>query len=133
VQFVLDEWQLLGVIQAWEKKVKIHRFEFAAGKGNHELALTLHRLIAQRQVAWYPQCGQRKDIPSRDDLETELASLLFRQSPSGRCRLDHRNDGDFHDDRSFALGAACWQALKQPLAKEWLAITPPAFDGSFAW
>ncbi len=133
VQFILDEWQLLGVIQAFEKKVKLHRFEFAAGKGNHELALTLHRLIRQQQVAWYPQCGQRTDTPNRDDLETELASLLFRQSPSGRCRIDHRQDGNFHDDRSFALGAACWQALKQPLAKEWLGITPPAFDGSFAW
>jgi hypothetical protein len=133
VQFVLDEWQLLGVIQAFEKKVKIHRFEFAAGKGNHELALTLYRLIRQKQVAWYRGCGARSGTPNRDDLETELASLLFRQSPSGRCRIDHRTDGDFHDDRSFALGAACWHALKQPSSKEWLAITPPASDGSFAW
>ncbi len=133
VEFILDEWQLLGVIQAWERKVKIRRFEFAGGKGNHELALTLYRLIRQKQVAWYPDCGRRSDTPHRDDLETELASLLFQQSPTGRCRIDHRRDGDFHDDRAFALGAACWHALKQPVNAEWLAITPPAADGGFAW
>lgn len=133
VQFVLDEWQLLGVIQAWERKVKIQRFEFAAGKGNHELALTLHRLIRQQQVAWYPGCGHRGDTTHRDDLETELASLLFRQSPSGRCRIDHRQEAGFHDDRSFALGAACWLAMKQPATREWLTITPPSRDGGFAF
>ena len=133
VKFVLDEWQLLGVIQAWERKVKIERFEFAAGAGNHELALTLHRLIRQKQIAWYPGCGERENAPHRDDLETELAALLFRQSPSGRCRIDHRSDGNFYDDRSFALGAACRLAMKQPANKEWLTITPPRTDGSFAW
>lgn len=132
VTFILDEWQLLGVIQSKQSVWDIRRFEFAGGKGNHALAVTLQKLILHRRVHWYPGCGQRTDIEFRDDLETELASLLLRQTSRAMCRIDHHPDGKLHDDRAFALGAACLIALEQDTATEWLSITPPTMDGGFA-
>jgi hypothetical protein len=76
--------------------------------------------------------GVRTDT-GRDDLETELASLLLKQTAAGRCRIDHVHDGQHHDDRAFALGAACLHALDQAGNNDWMEITPPAPTGEFAW
>lgn len=122
VTFILDEYQMVGTIQRYESKYDVLRFNFAAGQGNHALAIALRRVILQRQIAWYPGCGQIENIDSRDDLETELASLLLKQQPSGRCRIDHYPDGLHHDDRSFALGAAVLHALDSCGVAEWLEI-----------
>lgn len=131
VTFVIDEYQLLGTIQSLSSSCHIHRFPFAAGRGNHALAVNLRRLIIQQQLSWYPGCGQLPDSPTRDDLETELASLLLRQSPSGNCRIDHRSTTGFHDDRSFALGAACLHAINQQSQSDFLELTPPSDTGHF--
>lgn len=147
VTFVLDAWQLLSLIQKFDQRFVMHRFDFAAGKGNHALALTLRRLIVHRQIAWYPGCGRidcgltngtresafrnPQSAMQRDDLETELASLLLRQSASGYCRITHHNDGRHHDDRAFALGAACLFALQNQGAEDWMQITPPTREGTF--
>lgn len=133
VTYVLDEYQLLGTIQTLEPLYTIRRFAFQGGRGNHALALALRRLILHREVVWYSGCGQIADVPQRDDIETELAALLLRQSASGRCRLDHRPGGQHHDDRAFALGAACLHALEQTAGPEWLHVMPPNAAGGFAW
>jgi hypothetical protein len=132
VRFVLDEYQLLSVIQRLSGRLAIERFDFAGGRGNHALAMTLRNLIVHRQVRWFPGCGQLPDQADRDDLETELAALLLRSVSNGRWRIDHRPDG--HDDRAFALGAACLALIRSTTADtDWLAITPPAGDGGIAW
>ena len=133
VTFILDEYQLLGTIQKLESQYDIHRFEFSAGRGNHALALNLRKLIIHREVAWYPECGQIEDSPMRDDLETELASLLLKQSPSGRCRITHHRDRHHHDDRSFALGAACLFAVRDLPDVQWMQVTAPTREGEFNW
>ncbi len=125
VTFVLDPWQLVGTIQRYEGLYDLRRFDFGAGRGNHALALALRRTILHRQVRWFPGCGQLPDQSERDDLETELASLLLRQSTSGRCRIDHSTGGIHHDDRSFALGAALLHALSEGAAAEWMHIEHP--------
>jgi hypothetical protein len=122
VTFILDEYQMVGTIQRYESQYDVLRFNFAAGQGNHALAIALRRVILQRQIAWYPGCGQIEKVDVRDDLETELASLLLKQQPSGRCRIDHLPDGLHHDDRSFALGAAVLHALDSGGVAEWLEI-----------
>lgn len=135
IEFVVDEYQLLGTIQKLSNRFSITRFPFAGGKGNHALALSLRRLIVNQEVSWYPACGQRISSKERDDLATELASLQLAQSQTGRCRWQHRNDGVHHDDRSFALGAACWWVLSQTEGEgnDWLSLTPPTGEGVFAW
>lgn len=133
VRIVVDEYQLLGVIQRWSARCVISRFDFAAGRGHHALALTLRQLIVQRKLRWYPGCGQLPETTSRDDLETELAHLLLRESGQGRLRIAHRSEPGYHDDRAFALGAACWEALREKGADEWLVITPPATEDAFRW
>jgi hypothetical protein len=132
VLIVFDEHQMVGTIQRLQASADVRRFDFAAGRGNHRLAVALRQLITHRELAWYPGCGQRPDTADRDDLETELASLLLKQSPAGRVRIDHRRDGRHHDDRSFALGAACLYALETDAAADWLHITEPHWSGGFA-
>lgn len=133
VRFVLDEYQLLGVIQRLSGRLPISRFDFAAGRGNHALALTLRNLIVHRQVRWPPGCGQLPGCDHRDDLETELSSLVLRNVSASRVRITHRHDADCHDDRAFALGAACLELVRSEHADDWLAVTPPTHDGGFAW
>lgn len=132
--FVVDEHQLVGTIQRLERQHDIRRFDFGTGLGNHRLALHLRQLITQRRVAWYPDCGAIHTAGSpRNDLETELASLLLRESHGGRLRIDHLRDGLHHDDRAFSLGAACLHLSEHPDGGEELfLLTPPAGQG-FAW
>jgi hypothetical protein len=132
VRFVLDEYQLLSVIQRLEGRHEIERFDFAGGRGNHALAMTLRNLIVHGQVAWYPGCGQLPDTDTRDDLETELGSLILRNVSGVRVRIDHRREAGCHDDRAFALGAACLAAIQEAGGPEAFAITPPNADGGFA-
>lgn len=142
VRFVLDPHQLVQTIQQWERRYDITRFDFLGGAGNHRLAMVLHQLIVQRQIAWYPGCGtvETPTLPTppasaagRDDLETELASLLLRQSASGRLRFDHRRDRRHHDDRAFALAVAALTLCEEESTPDWLEVTPPTGDGGFAW
>lgn len=134
IRFVLDEYQLLGVLQRLSARFALQRFDFAAGRGNHALALTLRNLIVQRQVRWYPDCGQIATSATSDDLETELAALVLRTSSGGRLRIDHRRQPGYHDDRSFALGAACLELLReQQPTQEWFEIALPTEAGEFAW
>ena len=132
VRFVLDEYQLLGVIQRLSMWHEVEKFDFAGTKGHHSLAMALRNLIVHRGVTWYPGCGQLPDSSSRDDLETELASLVLRNVTGGRMRIDHRREAGSHDDRAFALGAACLAALQESGGPDTLAITPPTADGGFA-
>ncbi len=132
VEFVCDEYQLLGVIQDYETRCPIRRFDFSAGKGNHRLALQLRRLILERQLAWYPDCGAIATEGQRDDLETELASVVVRESSGGRMRIDHTSGTQAHDDRVFALGAACLSVLESHTGPPLFEVIPPGAHG-FDW
>ena len=66
-----------------------------------------------------------------DDLESELASLLLKQSAGGRIRFTHREDGRHHDDRAFTLAAACWFAMREDRGADWMQMTPPTRSGTF--
>lgn len=131
VRFVVDEFQLVSVIQRLGDDHAIERFDFASGRGHHALALALRNLIVHRRVAWYPGCGQLGDSAERDDLETELASLVLRNVADVRVRIDHRREPGCHDDRAFALGAACLAALRATGDEALFAITPPDAAGGF--
>ncbi|MBX3450393.1 MAG: terminase [Planctomycetaceae bacterium] len=123
VRFVVDEYQLLGTIQRLGARHDLKRFAFAAGAGNHALALTLRNLIVERKIRWPAGCGQLPECEARDDLETELASLVLRQAASGRVRIDHRREVGSHDDRAFALGAACLEGVLAGFQGEWIDVT----------
>ncbi|MFN3161571.1 MAG: terminase large subunit domain-containing protein [Rubinisphaera brasiliensis] len=132
-QFVVDEYQLLSTIQKLEGRLRVKRFPFLGGQGNHALAMNLRTLILQRGIAWYAGCGQLPLSSARDDLESELASVLLRQSSGGRIRIDHVQDQVHHDDRVFALGAAALEAIQAEAGGEWLQVQPPAAEGMFGW
>ncbi|SFH85215.1 Phage terminase-like protein, large subunit, contains N-terminal HTH domain [Planctomicrobium piriforme] len=131
VRFVVDEYQLIGTIQRLENKYPVQRFRFSAGEGNHRLAVALRQLILHQRVQWYPGCGSVPGV-HRDDLETELASLILRQSSAGKLRIDHVSDGQHHDDRAFTLGVACL-TLNEESTGDFLLVTPPENGGGFGW
>jgi hypothetical protein len=133
VTFVLDEYQLVGTIQRLQPFYEIHRFQFSAGHGNHRLAFHLRSLILNQQVAWYAGCGQLETTTRRDNLETELASLLYHQKPNGQMRIDHHRDGTHHDDRAFALGAACLFLAEQPVFDARMEMNAPTAAGGINW
>ena len=146
IAFTIDEFQLLSTYQRYLNRYPMKRFQFLAGQGNHALALHLRQSILQRKVVWYPGCGtypsqatalwqdESPQYSERDDLTTELASLLLRQSQSGRVRIDHRSDGIHHDDRAFALGAACLELVDAPLPEaSFLQVIRPTEHGGCAW
>ncbi|MCH8828834.1 MAG: terminase, partial [Planctomycetes bacterium] len=133
VTFVVDEYQLVSTIQRYESRFEIHRFNFSAGRGNHALAVTLRQLILHQAVRWYPDCGNIESSLFRDDLETELAALLLKQRGNGYCRFTHPPGGKYHDDRAFALGAACLTALNNTRPPTWLHTTPPTQNGDIQW
>ena len=126
VTFVLDEHQLLGTLQRLASRHRFVRFPFAAGKGNHGLALTLRRLVVHRQIGWYPGCGARPDDPA-DDLERELASLVLKQSMTGSIRFDQAPGS--HDDRAFVVAAAAWQATTSPPRRPLWHVALPGRGG----
>lgn len=134
VRFVLDEHQLLHTIQRLGSRYELKRFDFGAGIGNHKLTMNLRQLLLHRQVRWYSGCGSVESPHGRDDLETELASLLLKETQQGRVRLDHHRDGLHHDDRAFTLGVAALELCEQkPIDRAFLEVTPPARDGGFWW
>lgn len=120
LRVIVDEHQLVGVVQRLERQQPIERFAFAGGAGNHQLAMTLRRLIVSGEVAWPAGCGGI-DSPTgqRDDLMTELSMLILRQSSGGRVRFDHLRG--HHDDRAFVLAVACLKLADCP-TDEWLTI-----------
>ncbi len=130
VRFVVDEYQLVSTIQQLENRYPIERFAFQSGQGNQKLAVQLRQLLLHRKLQWYPGCGTVPGI-HRDDLETELSSLLLRHSSSGRVRIDHIQDGQHHDDRAFALGVACLALTEDHAASNEMIVTPPAINGAF--
>jgi hypothetical protein len=133
VEFTLDEYQLLSVIQRTSDRWPVRRFDFAGTAGHHALAMLLRQSIVQRTVRWFPGCGQRPDRSTRDDLAIELSQLILRSQAAGRLRIDHRREADHHDDRAFAVGAALLQAARHSSSSEWYAVTPPDRSGQFAW
>lgn len=132
-RFVVDEYQLLGTIQKYESRLSLTRFAFLGGQGNHALALNLRKMILHRELAWYPGCGQLPECDQRDDLETELASVLLKQTAGGRVRIDHISDRQHHDDRVFSLGAAALEAVKGGATGDWMEIQLPSPTGGFGW
>lgn len=151
VSFVVDEYQLLGTIQRLQGRHDVRRFEFQSGLGNHALALALRQAIVERELAWYAGCGEGRRLgefaqawgtaefdthgngtavdgsggslgTGPRDLEEELATVILRQAATGRVRIDHRQDGVHHDDRVFALGAACLTARREGEGGEWMSV-----------
>lgn len=115
VIFILDKYQLLGVGQRLlDEGFDITYFDFGSGNGNYELGLVLRQLIVNRMIEWYPKCGLPEGAEDEnDDLEHELASLVVVPYQNGRrWRFNHLQDGFHHDDRTFAMGAACLHLVR---------------------
>ncbi|MCC7419406.1 MAG: terminase [Planctomycetaceae bacterium] len=127
VYFVLDKYQMLAIAQElMSEGFNIEFFDFGSGVGNWEMAVILRQFIIHQKVQWYHGCGRLDSPWGRDDLETELASVVVTPYQGGRrWRFDHIQDDTHHDDRAFALGAACWFIVKNSGGYEEFGFTPP--------
>lgn len=139
IQFVVDKYQLLYVMQKLEESHEIYPFAFSSGTGNFELATILKGLILHKKIRWYPDCGIILDKNGRpyrpqdgkDTLVTELSKLTVnRIGSSSRWRFNHLPNE--HDDRAFALGAMARHIVINSGGVDQWNITPPSITGSFA-
>ncbi len=99
---VVDPWQALSTAQRLRSAgVRVQEFTFSA-QSVGRLALTLHRLLAERLVA----------LPDDAELLEELANVRLRETSPGAYRLDH--DAGHHDDRAIALSLAAYHLVEVP-------------------
>ena len=115
VRFIVDEYQLLTIIeQLTDEGYDIERFQFASGKGNYQIGVSLRQGVIHNLVEWYPGCGSVvRPNGQTERLEDELASLVVKPMTGGKWRFDHLPDNYHHDDRAFVLGVlmfACFRA-----------------------
>ncbi len=97
-----DPWQFLSMAQRLRSAgVRVEEFTFSA-QSVGRLALTLHRLLAERLVA----------LPDDAELLEELANVRLRETSPGNYRLDH--DAGHHDDRAIALALAAYHLVEVP-------------------
>lgn len=136
VTFVLDKHQLLSIGQELENEgFEIVYMEFQSGIGNWKMGLALRQFILERKIHWYPECGtiyddrDQKVLPSkleRDDLETELASLIVKRYGSGnRWRFQHHDDGVHHDDRAYGIASGLLHIVENGGGYEEFGLVAP--------
>ena len=110
VTLVVDPYELMELAERWRRRITVKEFQFAAGAGNHEMAVALQTAIVNRYVAWYPDAGLlnvsgRKAYEhlrgGKETLADELERLVWKETSYG-WRFDHLNT--LHDDRACALG-----------------------------
>ena len=115
VIFIVDDHQLLSIIQSLEDQgFNIERLNFTM-KNAYEMSVVLQQMVLHNRLKWYPGCGQIFDkngneyntiADEKDDLVSEMASLVKKRTAHGRWKMDHE-DGR-HNDRCVTLGMACW-------------------------
>lgn len=116
----VDDHQLAGIVQKYERFLPVHRFNFRGGQGNHQLAGVLQQAILNRQIAWPTKCGAIETADgTRDDLETELASLVLQEKSRQLVRFNHTSRG--HDDRAFVVAVACLKLIEKR-GPEWMTV-----------
>lgn len=121
-RLVLDPYQMEDIAQTYEQRMPVERFEGRGGKANYELAECLRSLIVNRQLVWYPGCGDLPLDGRMDTLVDELCGLVVKQMTYG-YRIDHELTK--HDDRAVALGMLCLQLLKRKPPMEWINTQKP--------
>ena len=101
-RLVLDPWQAVSTAQRLRAAgVSVKEFTFSASS-NAELALTLYRLLRERNLA----------LPDDKELLAELANVRLRETSPSVYRLDH--DEGQHDDRAVALALAAFDLTQAP-------------------
>lgn len=109
--FVIDEWQMLATIEWLEQhNIPVEAFNFRGGQGNFQMAQVLRGSIVDRELAWYPGCGQLGD----ESLVDELSALVVKKMSYG-FRFDHERQ--MHDDRAVALGMGALACPRFPHAE----------------
>lgn len=109
-RLVLDPYQMEDIAQTYEQRMPVVRFEGRGGKSNYQLAECLRSLIVNRQLVWYPGCGDLPLEGRMDTLVDELCGLVVKQMVYG-YRIDHELTR--HDDRAVAIGMLCIELLRQ--------------------
>ena len=119
-KLVLDPWQAVSTAQRLRAAgVSVKEFTFSASS-NAKLALTLHRLLRDRNLA----------LPDDEELLAELANVRLRETSPGVYRLDH--DEGAHDDRAVALALAAYELTRTPapIDHEAIALSVGAANAS---
>jgi hypothetical protein len=109
LEVVFDPYQMEGLAQKWEQRMRVERFEARGGKRTYEMAENLRSLIVSKQLVWYPGAGTLVVNGYQETLVDEIAGLIIKPTPYG-YRFDH--EAAFHDDRAVAIGMAALHAVR---------------------
>ncbi len=102
---VFDPWQAQGLAQRFRER-RVHMVEFTFSNASvGRLALTMHRLLKDRQLKLYDD----------EELIDELGNVWLIETSPGSYRIDH-NSGE-HDDRVISLSLAAQHLLTTPVKK----------------
>lgn len=102
---VFDPWQAQHLAQRLrERRVRMVEFTFSNASVGR-LALTMHRLLKDRQLKLYDD----------EALIEELGNVRLIETSPGSYRIDH--DSGQHDDRVISLSLAAQHLLTRPVKK----------------
>ena len=102
---VFDPWQAQHLAQRLrERRIRMVEFTFSNASVGR-LALTMHRLLKDRQLKLYDD----------EDLIEELGNVRLIETSPGSYRIDH--DSGEHDDRVISLSLAAQHLLTTPVKK----------------
>lgn len=98
---VVDKFQMEATCQRFASKVMIEQFNYQGGSRCHEMLMALRNAIVNRQLVWYPGCGDTRFKGRIHTLVDEFAEAVVKQMSYG-MRIDHLPG--LHDDRIQTLG-----------------------------
>lgn len=112
--WIIDKYQMEEVIQDYEYRWQIHRFEYRGGMANYAMAEHVRTLVINKQLLWPEWIGVIKIIDKTGEevlytLADEFHDLVTRDMPYG-YRWDHKSG--HHDDRATAVGMGAYYATK---------------------
>lgn len=112
--WVVDKYQLEEIIQDYEYRWNIHRFEYRGGMSNYAMAEHVRTLIVNRQLLWPEFIGAIKIVdkagnPQVYTLADEFHDLVCKDMPYG-YRWDHKSG--HNDDRATAVGMGAYYSTK---------------------
>jgi hypothetical protein len=117
---ILDPMQLEGLAIKYEKKgIKVIRYNFRQGQGNHYMAQILKHAVQNKKVKWSPEAGRLppkividgKERKVEDDTMARELSMLIVKPMSYGYKFDHESGR--HDDRACVVGMGLVYLLPQ--------------------
>ena len=112
--WIVDKYQLEEIIQDYEYRWQIHRFDYRGGMSNYAMAEHVRTVVINGQLLWPEFIGAIKIVDESGEevvytLADEFHDLVTKDMPYG-YRWDHK--ANRNDDRATAVGMGAYWSMK---------------------